>query len=88
MLARAPAPCFEAPVQQRNERASLQCIRAAQRVAAGQMPRCDWAGSHRYQIVREEAGQVIECCMDCGGRSRAYPVGKSSKHAKPYMGAI
>jgi len=78
---------FEALVLARNEKGRLQCLAAAQRVAAGQQPQCAWMG-HRHQVVREEAGQVIECCMDCGGGARTYPVGKTSKDAKPYLGAI
>lgn len=89
MLARAPqTPSFDELVKARNEKARNQCIAAAQRVAAGQMPRCAWAGGHRHQVVREEAGQVIECCMDCGGGGRAYPVGKTSKHSKPCTGGL
>lgn len=89
MLARSPSPqSFEGLVQARNEKARLQCLAAAQSVAAGHQPQCSWIGRHRHQVVREEAGQVIECCMDCGGRARTYPVGKTSKDAKPYLGAI
>lgn len=89
MLARTPvAPSFEQLVQQRNERARQQCLRAAQRVAAGVMPQCEWMGSHRYQIIREAGGMVIECCFDCGSAARAYPVGKTSRHSTPYTGAL
>jgi len=72
---------FEALVLARNEKARLQCLAAAQRVATGQQPQCAWVGRHRHQVVREDAGMVIEVCRDCGGAARAYPSGKTSKDA-------
>lgn len=82
----AVAPTFDDLVQARIAKARQKSIAAAQRVAAGEIPQCKWAG-HRYHVVREDAVQVVEFCMDCGGRGRVFPSGKTSKDAKPYLGA-
>lgn len=82
-------PCLILPLrtleQAQKDRAQLQAAkfaRARARVAAGQMPRCAWAGGHRYDLLKIENGMVIEVCMDCGGRPRTFPVGTSSRLAK------
>ena len=82
----ALAPTFDDLVQARIAKARQKSIDAAKRVAAGEIPDCNWSG-HRYHVVREDAVQVVEFCMDCGGRGRVYPAGKTSKNAKPYMGS-
>lgn len=68
--------------KQREKLARLKCAAAAQRIGAGIQPRCDWYGQHRYTVIDQKDGMVIEACMDCGGRPRSYPLGLSSKHAK------
>lgn len=82
-------PCLLLPldlteVGVRADRQRAKFARAAARVAAGEVPRCAWAGGHRYDLLKIENGQRVEVCMDCGGGARAYPADLSSRYAKPY----